>query len=130
MAEIDCNKNVLQKISKKSPDGKNVNATIYSNFNVDQLIFCTPLTRDKSETHASSAVFKGMSVVFSRTEIEKNLHQYELSFGGGNKAKRKRVVMMFERQLGNVDGFVSFEPRFFKDIEGKIHAYFWDVQIN
>ena len=130
MTEVDCDKNVFQKISIKSPDGSKTNVTIYSHFNVDQLIFCTPLTRDISETHASSAVFKGMSVVFSRTEIEKNLHQYELSFGGGNEAKRKRVVMMFEKKLGNVERVVSFKPRIFKGSISKINGYIWDVHIN
>ncbi len=130
MTEVDCNKNVFQKINTKSLDGSKINITIFSRFNVDQLISCTPLTRDKSDMHATSAVFKGMSVVFSRTEIEESLHQYELSFGGGDATKRRRVVVLFERQLGKVDRIKSFKPRIFKGSISEVNGYLWDVHIN
>lgn len=129
MREIDCDRNVLEKARIDLGDGRVAYVTIYSHFDIDQMISCTPLSESEEKEHASGAVFKGMSVRFSRHKISDSMHEYVLSFGfRATESKKRRVIRDFEERLGKVQKIESFEPQLLPNT-GEIVGYLWNVHV-
>lgn len=129
MREIDCERNVLEKTRVDLGGGKYVYVTLYSHFDIDQMIDCTPLSENEQTQHVSGAAFKSMSVRFSKYKISESMHEYVLSFGfGATESKKRKVIKNFEERLGKVQRIESHEPQLLPDTD-EIVGYLWKVPV-
>lgn len=128
MAEIDCNKNVYYRSDLATPDGRPLQVTGYSVYDVQQLLSCTPVSDPEGKSFMSNCAYEGMYIAFTRTKIDETTQEYQVSFVNGTESGMARVRQDFEKYLGKVQDVTSWKPQLSNLIQEKMQGFVWDVR--